>query len=141
MSFLAYCGHAHARKLYTSFFVLLMLTIAGLPSASANAADYQMIELNRGQTVDVYFDINLAGTVALRIATKSGPGCADLWWIKWPFGNIESLGRRCGSFRLSIPGITRFAVAAKLRASGVQRATKIITAATEQVANSVPVRW
>jgi hypothetical protein len=117
------------------------LTVAGLLPTPTVAADYQIIEVNPGQTVDVYFEINLVGAVALRIATRSGPGCAELWWIKWPLGNIESLGRRCGSMRLSIPGIANLAVAGKLRAGGVDERTKIIAAATEQVANSVTVRW
>jgi hypothetical protein len=118
--------------------VLLIVALSPTPTV---AADYQIIELNRGQTVDVYFEINLAGSVALRIMTMSGPGCAELWWIKWPLGNIESLGKRCGSVRLRIPGISNFSVAAKLRAGGVDRRTKIVAAATEQVANSVTVQW
>lgn len=105
------------------------------------AAKYQVIELYPGQDVDVYFEINLSGTVALRIETMSGPGCVELWWIRWPLGSIASLGKRCGSFRLPIPGVTEFTVSAKLRATGVDRRTKIIAAANERVANSVTLQW
>jgi hypothetical protein len=105
------------------------------------AADYQVINIQPGQTVDIYFEVNLSGNVSLRIATKSGPGCAELWWIKWPLGNIKSLGKKCGATRLSIPGITDFAVAGKLRAGGVNVHTKIIAASSEQVANSITLQW
>jgi hypothetical protein len=105
------------------------------------AANYQVIEIYPGQDVDIYFEINLSGTVALRIETMSGPGCAELWWIRWPLGNIASLGKRCGSFRLPIPGVTEFTLSAKLRAAGVDRRTKIIAAANERVANSATLQW
>jgi hypothetical protein len=109
--------------------------------ASVRAADYQLIEVNPGQSVDVYFEINLSGTVALRIETAAGPGCAEFWWIKWPFGNISSLGKLCGITRVGIPGLSELAISGKLRASGVTKPTKIIAASNERVANSVTVRW
>jgi hypothetical protein len=108
---------------------------------AAHSADFQIIDIDPGQTVDVYFEINLSGSVVLRIATQSGQGCAEFWWIKWPLGNISSLGKRCGSTRIAIPGLSDFAVAGKLRATGVNVPTKIVAAATEQVANSVRLQW
>jgi hypothetical protein len=112
-----------------------------LIASAAEAEDYQVIDVQPGQTVDVYFQINLEGSLALRILTKNGAGCAELWWIRWPLGNIRSLGRRCGAIRLTIPGFSDFSVAAKLRASGVSAPTKIIAASTERVANSITLHW
>src|SRR5207248_2225009 len=100
------------------FLIVAFAVVFGtLAPQVGRTADYQVIDVQPGLTVDVYFEINLAGTVALRIATKTGPGCAELWWIKWPLGDIKSLGKKCGSARLAIPGITDFAVAGKLRAT------------------------
>jgi hypothetical protein len=108
---------------------------------AARAADYQIIDIQPGQTVDVYFEINLSGEVVLRIATKTGPGCAEFWWINWPFGNISSVGKKCGSSRASIPGWSDFSLSSKLRAAGVSEPTKIIAASSERVANSVTLQW
>jgi hypothetical protein len=117
---------------------MLALLFQELP---VQAAEYQVIDLQPGQTVDVYFDINLSGSVSLRIVTKSGLGCAELWWIKWPLGDIKSLGRKCGSARIALPGITDFAIAGKLRAGGASVPMKIIAASNERVANSVTLQW
>jgi hypothetical protein len=107
----------------------------------AQAADYQLISVEPGQNVDLYFEINLSGEVFLRIGSRGGSGCADFWWINWPFGNLQSLGSHCGAARFKIPGLTSFAIASKLRAGGVTEPTKIVAAASEQVANSVPITW
>jgi hypothetical protein len=114
---------------------------AAATCVSVRAADYQLIAVNPGQSVDVYFEINLSGTLTLRVETITGPGCAEFWWITWPFGNIHSLGRLCGTTRISVPGLSQLAISGKLRASGVTKPTKIIAAANERVANSVTVRW
>jgi hypothetical protein len=118
-----------------------LICIFVMIAAPVRAADYQLISLRPGQTVDVYFEINLNGSVALRIETATGTGCAEFWWIKWPFGNITSLGRLCGSTHIAIPGLSELTISGKLRASGVRVPTKIIAAASERVANSVTVRW
>ncbi|MEY9402014.1 hypothetical protein ABIF66_001816 [Bradyrhizobium japonicum] len=115
--------------------------MVALGSQNALAADYQIIDIQPGQTVDVYFEVNLKGTVSLRIATRTGLGCAELWWIKWPLGEIKSLGKKCGVARLEIPGFTDLAVAGKLRATGVSSPTKIVAAANERVANSITLHW
>jgi hypothetical protein len=120
---------------------MFALVFESLTSQPAQAADYQVIDVQPGQTVDVYFEINLSGSVSLRIVTKNGPGCAELWWIKWPLGDIKSLGKKCGNARFALPGITDFAVAGKLRATGVSVPTKIIAASNERVANSVSLQW
>jgi hypothetical protein len=119
----------------------LCILVGFLSVRPLHAADYQVIDVQPGQTVDVYFEINLSGAVSFRIVTRTGLGCAELWWIKWPLGDIKSLGKKCGTGKLSIPGLTDFAVAGKLRATGVNVPTKIIAASNERVANSVTVHW
>jgi hypothetical protein len=120
--------------------LMCLFLVVGLHGTAA-AAEFQVIDLQPGQTVDVYFEINLSGQVALRIATKFGPGCAEFWWIKWPLGNIKSLGKICGTARLTIPGWRDVALAGKLRATGVTAPTKIVAASSERVANSVALQW
>jgi hypothetical protein len=67
-----------------------------LAPAPTSARDYEMVSVKAGETADVYFQINLGGTLYLDIRSKDGPGCATLWWIKWPFGTIKNEGRYCG---------------------------------------------
>jgi hypothetical protein len=124
-----------------SLVVVFAIAFETLLLQVSQAADYQVIDVQPGQTVDVYFEINLSGSVSLRVATKAGPGCAEMWWIKWPLGDIQSLGKKCGSARIVLPGITDFAFAGKLRATGVKMPTKIVAAANERVANSVSLQW
>lgn len=124
-------------------FLLALLSAASIavPVWKASAADYQIIDVQPGETVDVYFEINLSGQLILRIATQAGPGCAELWWITWPLGSINSLGKKCGSVQLNIPGWFDLAMSAKLRAAGVDAPTKIVAASSEQVANFVTLHW
>jgi hypothetical protein len=129
--------------------LLRRMTICGLffvtpvfcSEECAQAANFQTIDIKPGETVDVYLEINLQGSVAVRIATQTGAGCAELWWIEWPLGSVQSLGRHCGTTRIPIPGLSQFAFAAKLRAAGVNVPTKIVASATESVANSVRLGW
>jgi hypothetical protein len=118
---------------------MLMIIYAG---QSARAAEYQVISVASGKNSDVYFEINLSGKVYLSI--RSPPGtqpCGDFWWIKWPFGNIESLGHFCNSASFEIPGITSLAISAKLRVGGVSQPLKIVAGSTEQIAHSVSVSF
>jgi hypothetical protein len=54
--------------------LLLAIPFFALALAPARllATDYQVTELYPGQTVDIYFEINLTGTVSLRIQTMTG---------------------------------------------------------------------
>lgn len=117
---------------------LTALVVAALP---AKAADWQVIDLPVGQSVDAYFEINLSGHVYVKIVTQNGPGCAEFWWIVWPFGYVKQAGRHCGGVKLELPGLLDAAVASKLRAGGASEATKLIAAANEKVANSVSISW
>jgi len=110
--------------------------------AGAQARDYQIIAVSAGDTADVYFEINLSGKVYLRIVAPPGAeACADLWWIKWPLGNIQDVGRRCGSLQLEVPGLTDIAISAKLRVRAGNSPLKIVAAATEAAGNSALVSF
>jgi hypothetical protein len=111
-----------------------------LVCATALARDYQIISVAAGDTADVYFEINLAGKVYLRIVAPPGSEpCANFWWIKWPFGNVEEVGRICGGTQIDVPGLTHFAISAKLRVRAGSNSLKVVAAANERVANSVSV--
>ncbi|WP_156439830.1 hypothetical protein [Bradyrhizobium valentinum] len=109
--------------------------------SSARAVDFQVVEVQPGQNVDVFFQINLSGKVYTRIETRNGPGCANFWWILWPFGNIRELGKQCGFADFEIPGLFDFSVSSKLRAGGVSELTKVGFAADAQVARSITIEW
>jgi len=107
------------------------------PGIGAVAADPQRVDLAKGGTADVYFEMNISGKLFVSMAARPGESaCADFWWIKWPFGTVESLGRHCGFASFDIPGLTSFAVSAKLRAGGPANDVKLAVSATEAVAHS-----
>jgi hypothetical protein len=119
-----------------------LATLAACVAATpAPAAEVQIVDVRPGQSADVFFEVNLSGRVYVKIVSQAGLGCADLWWITWPLGNIRQAGRKCGSASLEIPGLSKIAVSSKLRAGGVSAPTKIVFAATAQVANSVTIHW
>lgn len=101
------------------------------------AADPQHIDLVKGGTADVYFKVNITGKVYVSMGARPGESaCAEFWWIKWPFGTVEPLGRHCGFSSFDIPGLTSFAFLAKLRAGGAINDVKLAVSATESVAHS-----
>ena len=116
--------------------VLVASTLAGA------APNFQIIDVPAGSSQDVYFEINLKGTVYLHVvADDGGEACAEFWWIKWPLGNIQSLGRHCGSASFPIPGLFDFAISAKLRVGGAAKHLKIVASDQVSVANSVSVTF
>lgn len=116
--------------------VAVALLFAAVPAAKA--AEPQRLEAGPGQTLDLYWEINLGGRVYLHIAAEpGGEPCADLWWIKWPFGQVEQIGRRCGRVDLDIPGFFALSLGAKLRAGGFANRVRIALTTDERVANSM----
>ena len=51
----------------------------------------------------MFTEINTGGTVFIKIVAQKGDACADFWWIKWPFGAVQQLGRHCNVFRSGHP--------------------------------------
>ena len=105
--------------------------------AGATAAPPQVFTLNPGSATDAYFEVNVSGTVFVAISAPVGQEpCADFWWIKWPLGNVESLGRKCNFVRFDTPGLGSFAISAKLRAGGAKSTVKLAISANEAAARS-----
>lgn len=121
----------HARGFMGATVALLIAT------GPAAARDYETVSIKAGDTADVYFQVNLSGTLYLDIRTKEGAGCANLWWIKWPLGTIKDEGRRCGFVKLDIPGFLDFSLSSKLRASTDGTDIKIGYSADEAVAHTI----
>lgn len=117
-------------------------TLALAPFCTASrASDFQIVEVQPGSNVDVFFQINLSGKVYTKIEQRDGPGCANFWWILWPFGSIRQLGQHCGYAEFDIPGLFDVSISSKLRAGGVTQITKIAFSATAEVAHSVTIPW
>lgn len=129
------CGASKAPLLFA---VVYLGVIAGV--AEAHPA-VQIIEVPEGRTVDAYFEINLSGNVFLSIRDKTGPACADLWWITWPLGRIQEVGHKCGNVRLEIPGWLDLAISSKLRAGGTSGLTKIIVSENSEIANTITINF
>jgi len=100
--------------------------------------DHHTIWVEPGQSVDVYWEINLSGTIYLAADIDSASACLDYWWITLPFGRVESLGRHCGRVSFNLPGISSFAIGGKLRAGGAHMRTRIQATSDEKVAINFP---
>lgn len=120
---------------------LALYGLAGLIFFSplrATAEDYQIIDVPSDLASDVFYQFNTKGTVYLKIIAEEGKEpCAEFWWIKWGFGTIEELGRKCGAFSVAIPTLTDGVISSKLRTSGAPYRLKILVTTEESVANSV----
>ena len=105
-------------------------------------ASYQTFEISPGETKDIHFSVNLSGNLYLNILKENRTeGCIDLWWILWPFGSIQNIGRSCGRVDLGIPGLLSLSVASKLRAGGAESNIKILLTGDLVVANSISAWW
>ncbi|RWP68183.1 hypothetical protein [Mesorhizobium sp.] len=118
-----------------------LLVTTFVMSPSAKAEDFQTIWVEPGQSVNVYWNINLAGKVYLSADIGGNPACLDYWWIVWPFTQIKSLGRHCGRISFELPGMSDFAIGGKLRAGNADGKTRVLGTATESVAQTFPVSF
>ena len=125
------------KRLSKSWRQIAVVALAALAVPTSNAADVQIVEVKAGETADAYFSINLKGKVFVKVAAKPGEeACVDFWWIKWPWGSIEHLGRHCNSAAFEIPSLFALTFSSKLRVGGARNAVKLAVSSTEQVASS-----
>lgn len=122
-----------ARSFAAALMVVLALALVG-----AAQAQEKTIWVEPGKNVDVYWEINLAGTVYLAADIDGAPACVDYWWITWPFQRVEQLGRHCGRVTFDLPGLGSFAIGGKLRVGGASARTRIQGTADEEVARKFP---
>jgi hypothetical protein len=113
--------------------VLMALATVG----EAAARDYEVVSIKAGVTEDVYFQVNLEGTLYLSIRTKDGEGCANLRWRTGPFFREQDEGRRCGLVKLDVPGFFDLALWSTLSATAEGSDLQIGYSATEKVAHSI----
>lgn len=130
-------------KLLTiSQIILIICLTAHYKVSKAAPPEQQVSELKPGESIDVYFEINLSGKVFVYIVAESGgEACADFWWITWPFGRNEDMGRFCQEATFDIPGWTSVAISSKLRAGGAKNRLKIAVRANEEVANKITIKF
>ncbi|MCX5538109.1 hypothetical protein M3A49_01115 [Paraburkholderia sp. CNPSo 3076] len=96
-----------------------------------------VVTVQPGATEELFFQVNLSGNIYVRLGTEDGSEpCADFWWITWPLGTVESLGRHCGFATFSIPGWSKLAVSSKLRVGRTKSVTKIAVFENSSVAHS-----
>jgi hypothetical protein len=80
-------------------------------------ANPNVVQILAGQSADVWFGVNMSGSLGLAIRTRDGSNCVPaMWWIKWGFGSVEQLGQQCGNVTIDIPiAWYRGVLSAKLR--------------------------
>lgn len=109
-----------------------------LVASPVQAEDYVTLWVNPGESIDVYWNVNLSGKVYLIADVGGNPGCLDYWWIVWPFTQIKKLGRHCGRVEFDLPSMTDWAIGGKLRAGGATMRTRLRGSALESVAHGLP---
>ncbi|MFF0948269.1 hypothetical protein ACFYE9_11510 [Rhizobium leguminosarum] len=122
---------------------IALLVVVGMPFVYSPAAadEYQTIWIDKGQSVDIYWQVNLAGKVYLSADVAGQPACLDYWWIIYPFTQIKKLGRHCGRASFLLPGLSDWGIGGKLRAGNAEGKTRILGTSQETVANSFPVNF
>lgn len=116
----------------SAFFLFLLF---GLSPTSASHAENNMVWVTPGQSVDVYWELNLSGEIFVVADAEGQPACLNYWWITWPFGRVVKLGRHCGRATFELPGIGSLAIGGKLRAGGADTKTRLRGTADETVAS------
>ncbi|MBB5503708.1 hypothetical protein [Paraburkholderia sp. MM5384-R2] len=106
--------------------MLPLVMVVGLAAQPVDCEPVHVITVQPGATEDLYFQFNLSGNVYVKIGTKdAGEPCAEFWWITWPLGRVEALGRPCGFATFEIPGFSKFAISSKLRVGGTKTLTDL----------------
>lgn len=111
--------------------LLAAILSAALPTA-AHSKDVDTTWVERGQSVDVYWEINVEGKIFVAADSEGRRACLDYWWIAWPFGKVIDLGRHCGQAAFKLPGIGEFSIGAKLRAGKADARTRIRSSTIEE---------
>jgi hypothetical protein len=115
--------------------IVALVAMCALP---ARAEDYKTVWVSPGESVDVYWDINLSGKVYLAADIDGRPACLDYWWIVWPFAQVKNVGRHCGRASFDLPSLSDWAIGGKLRAGGADARTRLRGTAQESVAHRFP---
>ena len=124
--------------------MLLVVTICllSLLPSSGNAGDDEPLvqHIRDGETKKVYWAINITGVVYLSIRSRTGTGCARMFWRPIPtFGRTFSLNDVCGNVRAEVPGSSKWAVGGELWARANQGDIAIVLGSkSEQVVYDFP---
>jgi hypothetical protein len=121
--------------------VIIAAALALLSGTSARTADYETVWVDPGNSVDVYWEINLKGKVYVAADIDGQPACLDYWWIVLPFTQINKLGNHCGRASFDIPSWSDFSIGGKLRAGNAKDRTRVLGTSNERVAATYPVKF
>ena len=95
--------------------ILIFVLLGSLPSVVRAEKE---IRIPAGQSADVWWGVNVSGSIHYVIRTRDDSNTVKFWWIKWGFGSIENVGLRTDVGSLQIPiSLFKGVMAAKLRAS------------------------
>lgn len=74
------------------------------------------IRISQGQTADIWFGVNVAGSVNLAVYTRDGKNKIKLRWVTWGVGSSRELGEWGPTGSLTVPiSWWKGVVSAKLR--------------------------
>lgn len=98
---------------------LYAIAILSIQAGSVYSKDLITFLIYPGENKTLFTNINTSGKIHVRIIAEPGKeACLNFWWIKYPLGNVEQMGRYCNNAVFSIPGAKKGAFSSKLRAGG-----------------------
>lgn len=133
-------GFLESKKTCTALFLrmaLFALCVSLLPGVAASR-DWLVVWINPGQNVDIYTQVNMSGRIFVAADIGGNPACLNYWWITWPLGRIEDLGRHCGRAAFDVPGWSSLTISSRLRAGGAEAPTRVQGSAIEAIALGFP---
>jgi hypothetical protein len=117
---------------------IVLAMVSPLPSLAQQA---QTIKIPKGQTVDIWFGVNVSGKLHLAVRTRDGRNKINMWWLTWGVGSTTAIGDWGPNGDLDIP-ITwwRGVVSAKLRGTAAED-TVVYVSERVSVDKSVTFKW
>jgi len=132
-------GHMQS-GLKFSILVVIVLLFADRATSQASGSNVKEVKIAGGQTVDLWFGVNVKGKVHYAIRTRDGSNQLRAWWIMEPLGNVKQLGDLKNSGSINIPDKLDGSITAKLRGKAAVD-TVVYLGENIQVANSVTFHW
>jgi hypothetical protein len=124
-------NHHYSRRV-----TILLAFVAILASAESRGDDPSKLlhatvtkRLRAGETVSLWYGLNVSGKLNLTIGTRAGANKMRLWWIKQPFGRVTALPETTSHdhFSIDIPvGVLRAAYSAELRGTALEDTVVVI---------------
>jgi len=133
-------SYARTREMPMKF--LCAIVILSIQAGPVYSEDLKTFLISPGENKTLFTNVNTSGKVYVRIVAEPGKeACLNFWWIKYPIGNVEQLGRYCNRAIFAVPSLRNGAFATKLRAGGARSDQAVGLSANEAIAHGFTYRF